>query len=241
MGRAGVSQLEKSTGCGGKARAVAMAPSLAMAVVDLLGFRAAILADACARGAGCVDSNAAGAAARAAAVVARCSCREQADLAKSRGSPSAPEPTGFLLLGPAASEALGAPAAPLTFGFGAAACSTAARGAFGGAGPLPAPPGASPFGAVAFGFGSTVATAAFASTGSLFGSLDSAFAAPVEVPAVAQEKKLAQLPDFGRAGEVPLGNVFVHGSGECDQLGLGDEVRERRKPTIVRGLVSVRV
>ena len=50
-------------------------------------------------------------------------------------------------------------------------------------------------------------------------------------------KKLAELPDFSRNGEVPVGDVFVHGSGECDQLGLGDDTRERRKPTLLKALV----
>lgn len=39
----------------------------------------------------------------------------------------------------------------------------------------------------------------------------------------------------------PIGHVFVHGSGELDQLGLGDEQRERKKPTLVRGIAEVNV
>ncbi len=34
----------------------------------------------------------------------------------------------------------------------------------------------------------------------------------------------------------PLCEVLVHGSGECDQLGLGEGVLERRKPTIIKSL-----
>eukprot|EP00927_Polykrikos_kofoidii_P037863 TRINITY_DN32069_c0_g1_i1.p1 TRINITY_DN32069_c0_g1~~TRINITY_DN32069_c0_g1_i1.p1 ORF type:complete len:951 (-),score=173.80 TRINITY_DN32069_c0_g1_i1:89-2848(-) len=37
------------------------------------------------------------------------------------------------------------------------------------------------------------------------------------------------------------GHVFVHGSGDCDQLGLGDKFRERQKPALVRGLAGVRI
>eukprot|EP00435_Cladocopium_sp_Y103_P063066 s1226_g24.t1 len=54
-------------------------------------------------------------------------------------------------------------------------------------------------------------------------------------------KKLAELPDFSRNGEVPVGDVFVHGSGECDQLGLGDDTRERRKPTLLKALVGKQI
>lgn len=39
----------------------------------------------------------------------------------------------------------------------------------------------------------------------------------------------------------PYGEVFVHGSGDCDQLGLGDAHRERKKPTLVRGLAGLRI
>lgn len=35
------------------------------------------------------------------------------------------------------------------------------------------------------------------------------------------------------------GIVLVHGSGDCDQLGLGDDVRERKKPTLVKSLLGV--
>merc|ERR1719160_2090319 len=38
--------------------------------------------------------------------------------------------------------------------------------------------------------------------------------------ATIEEKKLRQLPAF-ESGEELFGAVFVHGSGDCDQLGLG--------------------
>jgi len=38
-----------------------------------------------------------------------------------------------------------------------------------------------------------------------------------------------------------FGDVFVYGSGDCDQLGLGDAIQERQKPTFVRGLSGVQV
>ena len=56
-----------------------------------------------------------------------------------------------------------------------------------------------------------------------------------------QGKKLDELPDFSRNSEIPVGDVFVHGSGECDQLGLGDETRERRKPTLLKALVGKQI
>eukprot|EP00746_Dinoflagellata_sp_MGD_P019553 gnl/MRDRNA2_/MRDRNA2_145462_c0_seq1.p1 gnl/MRDRNA2_/MRDRNA2_145462_c0~~gnl/MRDRNA2_/MRDRNA2_145462_c0_seq1.p1 ORF type:complete len:633 (-),score=120.29 gnl/MRDRNA2_/MRDRNA2_145462_c0_seq1:17-1915(-) len=54
-------------------------------------------------------------------------------------------------------------------------------------------------------------------------------------------KKLTQVPNFECQSSVALGDVFVHGSGECDQLGLGDKVRERKKPTLVKSLTGIRV
>ncbi|CAE7277543.1 HERC2, partial [Symbiodinium necroappetens] len=39
-----------------------------------------------------------------------------------------------------------------------------------------------------------------------------------------------------RFRKVVIGDVFVHGSGECDQLGLGDDMRERKKPTLLNSL-----
>ncbi|KAF4664227.1 Regulator of chromosome condensation [Perkinsus chesapeaki] len=46
-------------------------------------------------------------------------------------------------------------------------------------------------------------------------------------------KDLAEKPDIGDESLIHMGSVFVHGSGECDQLGLGDAVLERRKPTSI--------
>ncbi|CAE6962594.1 rcc1, partial [Symbiodinium sp. CCMP2456] len=40
------------------------------------------------------------------------------------------------------------------------------------------------------------------------------------------------------ASAVPVGDVFVHGSGECDQLGLSDDMRERKKPTLLKSLIG---
>lgn len=37
---------------------------------------------------------------------------------------------------------------------------------------------------------------------------------------------------------VPLCDVLVHGSGECEQLGLGEGVLERKKPTLVKSLID---
>ena len=48
---------------------------------------------------------------------------------------------------------------------------------------------------------------------------------------------LVRVPDF-TTGKVPVGDVYVHGSGECDQLGLGDDMRERKKPTILKSLIG---
>ncbi|OLP81541.1 Regulator of chromosome condensation [Symbiodinium microadriaticum] len=45
------------------------------------------------------------------------------------------------------------------------------------------------------------------------------------------------MPDFTNR-KLPLGDVFVHGSGECDQLGLGDAMRERKKPTLLKSLIG---
>jgi len=82
--------------------------------------------------------------------------------------------------------------------------------------------GGAPSGTITFGFGAGAVT---------IGALGAAAAAlaPRRTPA-------ARRPEFGRRdGSVPVGEVFAHGSGECDQLGLGDAQRERRKPTLVSG------
>ena len=42
-------------------------------------------------------------------------------------------------------------------------------------------------------------------------------------------------------GTVPVCDVLVHGSGECEQLGLGDGVLERKKPTVVKALLGEQV
>lgn len=39
-------------------------------------------------------------------------------------------------------------------------------------------------------------------------------------------------------GLLPVCDVLVHGSGECDQLGLGEGVLERKKPTLVKSLIG---
>lgn len=61
------------------------------------------------------------------------------------------------------------------------------------------------------------------------------------MPAAPKGKALSKLPDFKRGERVPVGDIFVHGSGECDQLGLGDAQRERKKPTLIRELVGVHI
>ena len=40
---------------------------------------------------------------------------------------------------------------------------------------------------------------------------------------------------------IPTCDVLVHGSGECEQLGLGEGVLERKKPTLVKSLVGKKV
>ena len=69
-----------------------------------------------------------------------------------------------------------------------------------------------------------------------FGDKAVSFGLPA-VPAAPESntKELLQLPDF-TTEQLPVGDVFVHGSGECDQLGLGDVVRERKKPTLMKSL-----
>lgn len=58
--------------------------------------------------------------------------------------------------------------------------------------------------------------------------------------ATIEEKKLRQLPAF-ESGEELFGAVFVHGSGDCDQLGLGADVLERKKPALVPGLCGISI
>eukprot|EP00916_Digyalum_oweni_P010727 GHVL01017886.1.p1 GENE.GHVL01017886.1~~GHVL01017886.1.p1 ORF type:complete len:647 (+),score=108.24 GHVL01017886.1:42-1982(+) len=62
--------------------------------------------------------------------------------------------------------------------------------------------------------------------------------------AIKKLKRLSTRPRLvGSSGfskhSVPVGEVFTHGSGECDQLGLGDGKLERKKPTSIDGLRSV--
>ena len=44
-----------------------------------------------------------------------------------------------------------------------------------------------------------------------------------------------------RSQGIPICDVFVHGSGECDQLGLGEGVLERKKPTCIKSLMGEKV
>ena len=50
-------------------------------------------------------------------------------------------------------------------------------------------------------------------------------------------KVLEELSDFA-SEKVPVGDVVVHGSGECDQLGLGDDMRERKKRALLKSLIG---
>lgn len=52
-------------------------------------------------------------------------------------------------------------------------------------------------------------------------------------------RAMVSSPDFSQG--VPLCDVFVHGSGECEQLGLGDGVLERKKPTLVKSLIDAQI
>eukprot|EP00746_Dinoflagellata_sp_MGD_P001621 gnl/MRDRNA2_/MRDRNA2_103062_c0_seq1.p1 gnl/MRDRNA2_/MRDRNA2_103062_c0~~gnl/MRDRNA2_/MRDRNA2_103062_c0_seq1.p1 ORF type:complete len:838 (+),score=158.99 gnl/MRDRNA2_/MRDRNA2_103062_c0_seq1:110-2623(+) len=63
---------------------------------------------------------------------------------------------------------------------------------------------------------------------------------PGACPATTEGKALRQLPDFG-SSERLVGAVFVHGNGDCDQLGLGSDVFERKKPALVPGLSGVSI
>eukprot|EP00971_Amphidinium_carterae_P059528 1177206-Amphidinium_carterae.1 len=49
-------------------------------------------------------------------------------------------------------------------------------------------------------------------------------------------KRMQRVSPAAPEAQVCIGDVFVHGSGECDQLGLGDHQRERQKPTVVQSL-----
>ena len=147
------------------------------------------------------------------------------------------KPTGFSFGADSSGDTFGASTAPPVFGFspGDAAASTGFQPSSSG-------------GTTSFGFAATVQEVGTMPFG--FGGSTSSSVAPVfgfgdfGVPVSAssfQTKELDELPDFERADEVPVGDVFVHGSGECDQLGLGDEMRERRKPTLLKALVGKRI
>lgn len=49
------------------------------------------------------------------------------------------------------------------------------------------------------------------------------------------EKAVPRKPEFRAGARAHVGQVFVHGDGDCDQLGLGDDYRERKKPTLLGG------
>ena len=139
---------------------------------------------------------------------------------------------------------------PTGFAFGGAATSGTTFGAgsvgsmvfgFGTSTPAQASSTASPFGGFSgfsgFGQSSGSTTAGPVTFG--FGSQAASFGAPAVSSAV-ETKVLAELPDF-TTDRIPTGDVFVHGSGECDQLGLGDAVRERQKPTLVKSLTGLSI
>ncbi|KAF4725193.1 hypothetical protein FOZ62_007806, partial [Perkinsus olseni] len=103
------------------------------------------------------------------------------------------------------------------------------------------PPSATP--SFVFGAPSTTSAGSSANTTPItFGSAPAA-AAPAGsgfVPTLGDDKKsdeklkeLSDKPDLENEDLLHLGSVYVHGSGECEQLGLGDAVLERRKPTSI--------
>ena len=51
-----------------------------------------------------------------------------------------------------------------------------------------------------------------------------------------QNRKQCDKPETGK---LPMGDLFVHGSGECEQLGLGEGLLERKKPTHVKSISNV--
>ncbi|CAE7288913.1 Rcc1, partial [Symbiodinium sp. CCMP2456] len=129
-------------------------------------------------------------------------------------------------------------AKPTGFGFGGGASTSGTAFGTGTAG------------SVVFGFGTgTPAQAGGAGTsGSFGGGFGSGFgsgfgqSASGTDSAVAKQRSWAKVldeaPDFTTTEKVPVGDVFVHGSGECDQLGLGDDMRERKKPTLLKSLIG---
>ena len=169
--------------------------------------------------------------------------RQAETVAKFQTATSA-KPTGFSFGGESSGDTFGASTAQPVFGFspGDAAASTGFQpSSFGFSA------GSSGFtaGTTSFGFApkvQDVGTMPFGFGGSTSSSVAPVFGfGDIGVPVSAssfQTKELDELPDFETADEVPVGDVFVHGSGECDQLGLGDEMRERRKPTLLKALVG---
>ena len=142
---------------------------------------------------------------------------------------SAVKPTGFSFGATGTgSVSFGTSNAPVVFGFSDQTSSNAGfSGSFGFGQKAP------DVGPMTFGFGGSTSSSTPAATfGS--GTFGNTFGAAPE----SQRKSLSELPDFSRSDEVPVGDVFVHGSGECDQLGLGDDIRERRKPTLLKELVG---
>ena len=178
--------------------------------------------------------------------------------AKRRAKESSADDAGKLILASGTSHSSSAflvatessNAKPTGFAFGGAATSGTTFGAgsagsmvfgFGTSTPAQASSTASPFGGFSgfsgFGQSSGSTTAGPVTFG--FGSQAVSFGAPAVSSAV-ETKVLALLPDF-TTDRIPTGDVFVHGSGECDQLGLGDAVRERQKPTLVKSLTGLSI
>eukprot|EP00929_Paragymnodinium_shiwhaense_P029143 TRINITY_DN16772_c0_g1_i1.p1 TRINITY_DN16772_c0_g1~~TRINITY_DN16772_c0_g1_i1.p1 ORF type:complete len:946 (-),score=266.38 TRINITY_DN16772_c0_g1_i1:108-2945(-) len=178
-------------------------------------------------------------------------------------TPSAPAAGGFTFgvgAGAADSSASSGSAAPAPlFGFGAGTGggSSAPSGGgftfgFGGGGGGADSAASSAAGGGFAGFGTTFGSGATSLFGSAGGSSASGggglggggFMPVFNTPAAPVEKKLAKLPDFAQCAGArtgPLADVFVHGSGECDQLGLGDDLRERKKPALVKKLQGQQV
>lgn len=101
-----------------------------------------------------------------------------------------------------------------TFGFGAPPSTGAVTLGFG------APPST---GSVTFGFGA----------GGGFAFKPSATPTDENIALAQKAKKRSGKADFEPRGEEPPCEVFVMGSGECEQLGLGDGVLEKKKPVLV--------
>ena len=175
------------------------------------------------------------------------------------GASAAPVVFGFsqgdVSTASSASTTFGTSTAPIAFGFSQGDASTASSGST-TFGTSTAP--------VVFGFSQADASPPSLSGGTLqtssgtafgwgggdtagvtfgFGGSSSSVAAPAFgfANSAPQRKVLTVLPDFSKVDEVLTGDVFVHGSGECDQLGLGDDTRERKKPTLLKALVGKQI